>query len=270
MKTNPTYKTHYTAPSEDGCLETGDSNTESHKQDQNKGGSVSSLKLDLIYKIVQEATLTPYERTFFITMTFDDDHLHDKESFNDIFLDFVAEASKAGYRLFGAFELGDETARPHFHCVVHDYSDYPNCQQGLQKIWPHGHIDVKQIFGYDSPTFHYVSKYATKTQETFNSLSPDMHWATQGTLNTPYKRLHKLKNYYHSMSYGTKLIRTLLRKHVNLWSFQEKSNERALTYGQLSYEALKYFQDASKVRMGGTTLCPSFRLIRNIAKGFRV
>lgn len=269
-QTKQTYKpTHYTAPSEDRCLDMGDSNIRIPEEEQKQGGSISELKLDLIYKIVHEATLTPHQRTYFITLTFDDDHLHDEESFNDIFLEFVSEANLLGYRVFGAFELGEETSRPHFHSVIHDFSDYYNVKQGLAHVWKHGHIDIKQIFGYDSPTFNYVTKYATKTQDTFNSLSPEQHWATQSTLNVPYKRLHKLRNYYHSRSYGTQLIRTLLRKNLDKWGLGDHTTDRALCYGELSYQALKFFQDASKVRLKGTTICPSFRLIRNIAKGFR-
>lgn len=263
------YPTHYTAPSEERCLETGDCANTIPEEKQNLGGSVSSLKLDLIYKIVQEATLTANERTYFITLTFDDDHLFDKTTFNDVFLEFIDEANKIGYRLFGTFELGDETGRPHFHAVIHDFSDYINVVQGLRKIWKHGHIDIKQVFGYNSPTFHYVSKYATKTQDSFNALSPDRFWATQATLNCPYERLKNLKNYYHSASYGTKLIRAQLRKNPTLWAYGDHTTDRALVYGELAYKALKHFQNECKVRIGGTTISPSFRLIRNIAKGFR-
>lgn len=139
-----------------------------------------------------------YKCNFFVTLTYDDDHLTkgylgNATLVSEHFTQFVKSLRQKmkrqfnhnGVRFFGCGEYGDLTHRPHYHlilfnCPLPDLSidfidkdgqrsrhrngvgDYMYYSQFIQDLWPYGNITVDDC---NYNTEAYVSRYILKKQK---------------------------------------------------------------------------------------------------------
>lgn len=118
-------------------------------------------------------------RSWFVTLTFDDvalagiylkaaaegcEHVEavNKHAYSlvQLFLKRVRKTRKI--RFFAVFELGEETARPHYHLIIHEVSGPPLLARHIEDQWPwisHARLVNMGRRGLAS----YVTKYLTKT-----------------------------------------------------------------------------------------------------------
>lgn len=81
------------------------------------------------WKIRNCLELTYYKNSYFVTLTYDNDHIHfdeNGESYYDLrdFQLFMKRLRNCGdFRFFGCAEYGENTYRPHFHLIL--YGDLP-------------------------------------------------------------------------------------------------------------------------------------------------
>jgi hypothetical protein len=128
-------------------------------------------------RCMHESTL--HADNCFITLTYDDDHLpydqglcldHLQKFFKRIRKYYEKENKRIRY--FACGEYGDNTFRPHYHCILFgvDFADKqplqitksgsPICTSDiLSKLWQHGNSSIGQVT-FDSCA--YVARYITK------------------------------------------------------------------------------------------------------------
>lgn len=124
-------------------------------------------------RCVHEAKM--HERSCFLTLTYDNEHLPEDHSLDVSHWQKFAKRlrKKLGpFRFMHCGEYGDETHRPHYHALIfgHDFSEDSvplrtnNAQPlrasaTLQELWPHGFASIGQVT-FDSAA--YVASYCTK------------------------------------------------------------------------------------------------------------
>lgn len=127
-------------------------------------------------RCVHEASL--YDRNCFITLTFDDSHLRQRENpFSldvrdfQLFMKRLRKCYGKGIRFFHCGEYGDQYGRPHYHACIfnHDFTDkqlwkvsnghrlYVSDQ--LHELWPFGFSTIGDVT-FDSAA--YVARYVMK------------------------------------------------------------------------------------------------------------
>jgi hypothetical protein len=123
-----------------------------------------------------------HDQSCFITLTFDDDHLHNRGvhpssvSKRDLQL-FFKRLRKKGvqFRYYACGEYGEKTLRPHYHALLFgcDFRQdrYPVGRQGshilyssplLEEAWPYGHVSIGELT-FESAA--YVARYVLKKQK---------------------------------------------------------------------------------------------------------
>lgn len=149
-------------------------------------------------RCVMESMMHPKNTCWFLTLTIDDDHLHEyitRKGFATVKTSDISKFIKAlrgrwaeehniteGIRFFGASEYGDTTARPHYHvlvfgCPLFDLEFYKYNGQGdvlfksseLDHVWQKGFVTVGE-FSWN--TAAYTARYVTKK---VNGLGSDMY-----------------------------------------------------------------------------------------------
>lgn len=118
-----------------------------------------------------------HKYAYFITLTYDDDHLPFNDDGEPILSKYDLQCfwkrfRKAGYLLsyFACGEYGDKTKRPHYHALVYLDKDLqgfsiisPNkftCKT-IQELWPYGHVMVEEV---TPGNVSYVCGYVEKKQ----------------------------------------------------------------------------------------------------------
>lgn len=115
--------------------------------------------------------------SFFLTLTYDDDHLplvdgrmslrHDDYT---KFIKRIRQQLKRDYgktvelSIIGCGEYGDRSGRPHYHCVIHGVPftwrrGYPGILRTMQEKWSQGYVYLKLCNG---DVASYVTKYSVK------------------------------------------------------------------------------------------------------------
>lgn len=129
---------------------------------------------DWATRITHESQL--YEENAFVTLTYSDDKLPDKNSLckkdvQKFYKRLRASLRPSRIRHFTAGEYGDRTQRPHYHAIIFNYwpSDSKTYKktdagtlftsEGLEKIWGKGFV-VIGICNYE--TASYTASYVTK------------------------------------------------------------------------------------------------------------
>lgn len=134
---------------------------------------------DWALRCVHEAKL--HDRNCFITLTYDDDHIHwseitgeqtlYKKDLQDFFKRLRRHIEPAKLRFYACGEYGDVTHRPHYHAIIFGY-DFPDkkffkirgsyptyISDLLTKIWKNGNTLVAGV-SFDSCA--YVARYVLK------------------------------------------------------------------------------------------------------------
>ncbi len=117
------------------------------------------------------------KRSFFLTLTYDDEHLPDDGTifYHDVQLFFKRLRRRVGtFRYFGASEYGDTTFRPHYHIILFDIDlldlKYFNTKGGepyftsetISRAWGKGnHL----LTSFNFSTASYVARYVFKKQK---------------------------------------------------------------------------------------------------------
>ena len=129
------------------------------------------------WKIRNCLEMTYEKKCFFVTLTFDDDHILPlvKDNYVDAIQKFFKrwryEFGKCRY--YGCFEFGENTKRPHFHVLF--YADIPDLRpigpnmfasDALVRIWSQGFVFVEMV---TPGNISYVCGYVEKKQK-------DPHW----------------------------------------------------------------------------------------------
>lgn len=120
-----------------------------------------------------------YQENSFLTLTFDEDHLWERENPGSIdkteFQKFVKRLrkflGKKKIKYYGCGEYGDEKGRPHYHALIFGF-DFPDkihfknngdhryyISETLQNLWPFGHCIIGHL---DFDSAAYVARYAMK------------------------------------------------------------------------------------------------------------
>lgn len=117
-----------------------------------------------------------HQRTCFITLTYDQEHIPHGETLRpeDLQLFFKRlrkRISPLRIRFYGVGEYGGRTDRPHYHAIIfgYDFPDrrvYRDCgsytidnSSSLERLWPLGHSTVQS---YSPEAAAYVAKYSVK------------------------------------------------------------------------------------------------------------
>ena len=140
------------------------------------------------FRILKEAS--NYENNFFITFTYDDEHLPGRVSKNGLvnptlLKDEISNFNKklktylhrkklnSGFRFYGVGEYGSTTFRPHYHVIYFnldipdlEFYNYSNGQllfnsKFLDSIWNKGHVVIGAV---DVGSACYVARYVDKKQ----------------------------------------------------------------------------------------------------------
>lgn len=103
----------------------------------------------------------------FLTMTYDDKHVHYDEISGEQTLDkrdvqlFTKSLRKAQskisdekLRYYTVGEYGTKGSRPHVHSIMFNVD--PGLKDKLPSFWPHGHMDIDEV---NHGSIHYVTKY---------------------------------------------------------------------------------------------------------------
>lgn len=115
-----------------------------------------------------EAMSHPVESIFFVTLTYDEEHVPvardgqvtlDK-SHGRLFRARVRDALGYQPRFFWVGEYGEQTGRPHYHVMLYGLMlPFSEAQEFLQKHWPHGHVDLRP---WSEAYAAYISRYVLK------------------------------------------------------------------------------------------------------------
>lgn len=115
--------------------------------------------------------------SFFVTLTYDDDHLPELDGKVSLrhadytkFIKMVRQQLKRDYgrvvklSIIGCGEYGDKSGRPHYHCVIHGIpftwrKGFPGIVKVFEEKWRHGFVYVKMC---NSDVAGYVTKYSVK------------------------------------------------------------------------------------------------------------
>lgn len=129
-------------------------------------------RIEIIKRIKAEYKKNP--NCYFITLTYDNDHLKSLNK-KDI-QDFIKRLrKKQKLRYFYVGELGETTARPHYHAII--WADLPEdieeCERPtkrgnkqytskqIQAIWKNGLITISKM---ELPLIGYITKYMLKNE----------------------------------------------------------------------------------------------------------
>ena len=134
---------------------------------------------DWAVRIWCEAYTSP-NNSWFITLTYDDDHIGspslDKKDFQQFIKDlrnYVGYRYNHNVRYFGCGEYGDNSGRKHFHIILFDLPDLdfvPRSSRNgnlyfeskiLNEIWDKGYVVIAQL---NLSTASYVARYTLKKQ----------------------------------------------------------------------------------------------------------
>lgn len=140
-------------------------------------GKCLSCRLDYAkqwaIRCVLEASM--YEDNCFLTLTFDDEHLPDKVSKNDL-TNFIKRlrnfAGDQKLKFFACGEYGSLTHRPHYHVIIFNFNfkdlkflkmtdagEYIYTSKTLEKLWPYGMSSVGEV---SINSCSYVARYCSK------------------------------------------------------------------------------------------------------------
>lgn len=131
------------------------------------------------YRILVEAA--QYKNNWFITLTYDDDHLPSnmnlvKTEISDFNKKLKTYMNRKGlnsdFRFYGVGEYGSRTARPHYHeilfnCEIPDLEFYKRSENGdlyynsefLNSVWNKGYVVIARV---DIGSACYVARYCDK------------------------------------------------------------------------------------------------------------
>lgn len=143
-------------------------------------GSCVGCRMDRAreWKVRNCMELPYHDFSYFLTLTYDDDHLPFNDFGEPVLLKedlqkFWKRFRKAGYELsyFSCGEYGDNTHRPHFHALVYLDQDIPGfslvspyhyANETIQSLWKNGMTMVEEV----APgNIAYVSGYVEKKQK---------------------------------------------------------------------------------------------------------
>lgn len=132
---------------------------------------------DWVFRLKQELRVS--HSAFFVTLTYDDNHLPRDSSLNvrdpQLFLKRLRQHKDVKglnirYMLVG--EYGSETFRPHYHAIIFNlpiFNDFRNIKLRMliEDVWKLGGVYVVPANG---ATFSYVAKYVLSTQQVAHEL----------------------------------------------------------------------------------------------------
>lgn len=187
-----------------------------------------------------EASL--YEDNWFITLTYDDEHLPSDYSLHRKHLtDFIKRLRyySPGLRYFGCGEYGSNTSRPHYHLLVFNLGikDLKCISKGsiggyyyesklIESVWGFGNIVIGDV-SYSSAS--YVARYAMK--KIYGSQESDefLCMSTKPGLGYGYLQAHPEMFDFDSIygNFGTSKVSKIPR-------YFEKIFERSDLFGQLA------------------------------------
>lgn len=124
---------------------------------------LSRRRQDWCFRLKQELKVS--KSAFFITLTYDDEHLPRNGDGVPIVVKrdvqlFFKRLRKAIYpqkiRYFAVSEYGTENLRPHYHVILFDFPLSFNLDTILRECWYHGFVSVGNVNG---ASINYVCKY---------------------------------------------------------------------------------------------------------------
>jgi hypothetical protein len=104
-----------------------------------------------------------HSESIFVTLTYDkdnlpEDHSVDPKQFRNWIRRLRRVLSPQKFRYFGVGEYGDETNRPHYHCMLFGV-DWAVGDAVLAATWPFGNVHIGEV---NSTTARYIAGYVVK------------------------------------------------------------------------------------------------------------
>lgn len=120
----------------------------------------------------------------FVTLTYDNHHLNNALDYEPVqSMLRLMRRNGLQFKHYTKPELGDATARPHWHLILYGttfdgrpLSGNPDGDRANFNHWPHGHVHQKAMH---SDMANYISKYATKAQAITGGYDPKLFKSRQ-------------------------------------------------------------------------------------------
>jgi len=121
------------------------------------------------FRLKQELFVS--KTSYFITLTYDDEHLPRDDNGNPCFSKthlqkmlkllryYNKKTTDAKIKYFINSEYGSKYCRPHYHCIIFNIADSIDKDELFSKIWPYGYVNFGTC---NSKSIAYTTKYALK------------------------------------------------------------------------------------------------------------
>lgn len=149
-----------------------------------------------------------HERSSFITLTYDDEHLPDDYSVRprilQLFMKKLRKSLVSKIRFFGVGEYGEENLRPHYHALIFGYDfssdrkhwkDTPDgplyTSEALEKVWGNGFCTIGSV---DAKSARYCAGYTLKKIGGDKAASHYLRHHPKGHLVAVLPEFHRASN----------------------------------------------------------------------------